>query len=322
MTRTVAFVMGAPHSGTTLLTLILGSHSRGFALGEMEGLPGAIRERPGRDAFCMVCEEEACPIWNRGFAGDFLARRFGRKPGLRNPRALLARAARFGRGFYEELFDTTGAEILVDSSKSPAWLATRLGERRDWRRADPALVVISRDGRAAVNSWLRKFPDTPAEDFAARWVRQVKRLKAAFAGFDPARRALVRYEDLAADPEPVAARLCAVIGIGFEPAMVRYWAHEHHLFKANAGTLSLIARHRVETGQATTEVELAGGREAHYARLGRTIRPDERWRTEMSDEHLAIFEKIAGETNRAYASEEPPTGMRGHPARIPPAGRD
>ena len=196
----------------------------------------------------MVCEEEACPIWNRGFAGDFLARRFGRKPGLRNPRALLARAARFGRGFYEELFDTTGAEILVDSSKSPAWLATRLGERRDWRRADPALVVISRDGRAAVNSWLRNIPrhagrgscralGAPGEEAQGG----VRRVRPGAPGAGPLRGFSPPH------PEPVAARLCAVIGIGFEPAMVRYWAHEHHLFKANAGTLSLIARHRVES---------------------------------------------------------------------------
>ena len=57
MDRSVVFAMGSPHSGTSLLTLILGSHSRAFALGEMEDFKGSAR--------CRVCEDR-CPIWTSG----------------------------------------------------------------------------------------------------------------------------------------------------------------------------------------------------------------------------------------------------------------
>ena len=301
--RAVVFVMGAPHSGTTLLTLILGSHPDAFALGEMEGLRGAIRQGPNDHGSCCVICEGACPVWNLGFAESFGARRFGPGPGLRRPGALLARINPFARGFYGELFEVTGTDILVDSSKNRTWLEARLRDRRDWRRAAPFLVFISRDGRASVNSWRKKYPQTPVKDLAMRWVRQVEDPEIAFEAFDPDRKIHVRYEDLAADPGAVTSRLCAALGIGFQPDMVAYWTHEHHLFKANAGTVSLIAGHRMATGEAARAKTLSDHRGSFYADLGRTIRPDERWRDEMSRDNLAIFEEVAGETNRAYASE-------------------
>ena len=133
MDRSVVFAMGSPHSGTSLLTLILGSHSRAFALGEMEDFKGSSR--------CRVCEDR-CPIWTPGFSRGFARRRFGR-----GHRAFLTRVSPFAKGFYEQLFEVTGADILVDSvqagdmARDAAGDAARLAPR-------PAVLHLHRPRRA------------------------------------------------------------------------------------------------------------------------------------------------------------------------------
>lgn len=45
----------------------------------------------------------------------------------------------------------------------------------------------------------------------------------------------LRYEDLVADPEGELRRLCAFLGLEFEPAMLRYGEHDHGDFVKGIG---------------------------------------------------------------------------------------
>lgn len=85
-------------------------------------------------------------------------------------------------------------------------------------------VHIIRDGRAVALSYLERpewGPETMAEA-ANHWKNRVRRGRAAGRAIGAERYMEVRYEDVVADPEAVARRVCDFLGLEFEEGMLRY----------------------------------------------------------------------------------------------------
>lgn len=296
--RRVALILGSPRSGSTLLGAMLGAHSEAAMLGEVNRYALIVRQQraylaPGR--LCVICGG-VCPVWDRAVPRSFGLRHFG-------PTGALWSALPRARGVYEELFDATGARVLVDTSKTDAWARARLDHPRDWRRsgsgAEPRLILLTRDGRGTVTSMRHKSPGKPIAEFADRWVRLVRPRIAAYDGFDPDRRVRVRYEDLVADPDAALRRVCAAIGMEFEPGMAEYWRHDHHVLGGNLGTLSLIANWRFEAGLRDRPARPPRrGQQKIYRDAGYAVFDDQRWREELDEADLAAFEEHAGDLNR------------------------
>ena len=62
--RAVVFVLGSGHCGSTLLDLILGSHSEAFSLAEFIHISRLIdTPEPERGPVCAICEG-SCPFWD------------------------------------------------------------------------------------------------------------------------------------------------------------------------------------------------------------------------------------------------------------------
>lgn len=296
----VVFIVGAPHSGSTLLSLILGSHGRGFALNELDAFTqrGGWR-RQARGRRCHVCEG-VCPFWDERVSGLALARRFG------GPAPWQRAASRLPgpRGsLYPHLMAASGAGLLVDSSKNPAWVEARLGERGLGRPGpEPVVVKLVRDGRATVAAHRRKkHRDVAVEALTERWLGWMDGIDDLLGRHPGLLRATLAYEGLAAEPEGEVRRLCDALGIAFEPAMLRFWEHEHHPLRGNKATRSLITRWREGEAEQARAVNSAHG--DHYRALGLAIRPDERWREELDAEAMATFERLAGARNRALLDE-------------------
>lgn len=293
--RRVALILGSPRSGSTLLGAMLGAQSEAVMLGEVNRHARVLRDRRAQGAperLCDVCEGD-CPLWDRAVPRSFGARHFD---GI-DPRPP---AGAEGPGPYEELFAATGARVLVDSSKTAAWARARLEDARDWRRAEPRLILLTRDGRGTVASMRHKSPGRPVAELADRWARLVRAVAEVHERADPARRARVRYEDLVADPDAALRRLCAAIGMRFEPGMAAYWRHEHHPLGGNLGTLSLVADWRHEAGLRGRPARAPRrGRQAIYREAGYAVFDDQRWREELDAADLAAFEARAGDLNRA-----------------------
>ncbi|HJV28414.1 MAG TPA: sulfotransferase [Aromatoleum sp.] len=299
--RKVVFVMGNGHSGSTLLELILGGHPKVRALGELNNLHKAIdADEPDEPRLCHVCEGY-CEFWNGQVDRATIARHVSQR-GLFAP---LKRGVSLLRNdLYRHLFTKSGAEILVDGSKSVSWISRQVRPRLSWGDVSPFLLYIVRDGRAVVNSRLRKYPDRSVEQEARHWKRITERLHAYYDKFPADRRHRVSYEDLATKPEEVIRGVCQALQIDFRPSMLRYWEHDHHTTFGNTGTRSLIARYRTQFGvadapAAAESVEITRARHGeHYDQVGLAIRLDERWKRELSEEQLAAFDSIGGELNR------------------------
>lgn len=268
-------ICGAGHSGSTLLGLILDGHSACFYLGE----GGKIRylhdeSKPLRKRACKLCGEN-CPVWSQ----------------FRWDRA---------RPLYRQVAAHVGSSVIIDSTKNADWIRERIGELRG-DGAQAYLLYLVRDGRAVINSRLRKYPERDAEQQIVDWMHQIERSEALFTSFDgPKLR--VRYEDLATDPERVVTALCGVLDLPFESNMLRFDEFVHHPLGGNNGTQFLASRQRLDDPDSAA-ITLGDRSRAYYEGHARGVQLDLRWKRELQPEHLALFGRVAGQFNQSMQWE-------------------
>lgn len=265
------FMSAARYSGSTLLGVMLGAHPSIFYAGEATkiwnfGDPSA----PLRNRVCKLCGP-GCTVWG----------------GLRVDN---------GEDLYEMLSRRTRRPIVFDSTKGINRVRPQLAARQGV--VPLHLIVLTRDGRAVVNSDLRKWPETSAHDHAAAWVERMREVEELASRWPGAVHRL-RYEELALRPESTLRALANFLGVFFDPAMLDPWDSDQHPIGGNPGPLLLFSRKRTKVVVNPDEKT-----RYWYGSHPREIVLDLRWKREMNVDALAVFEEVAGETNRAYVWEE------------------
>ena len=226
------------------------------------------RNKALRKRVCKLCGED-CPIWSR-FSWDR------------------------GTPLYEQVARATGTPVVVDSTKSTAWIEERLAELE---RVDvPALLVfLGRDGRAVVNSRIRKYPERAPVDLIRHWRAQIEASRALYARYEGPKCEL-SYEQLASEPELTIRQLCGSLDLDFEPGMLAYEQHEHHPLGGNNGTQYLVARSRF-ADPTRAFVDLPERSRGYYSQHPGAITLDLRWQQELAPKHRALFDELAGDVN-------------------------
>ncbi len=269
--KTAVMITGAGHSGSTLLGMVLA------------GLPGAVYvgegakarflhdpRKPLRKRACKMCGED-CAFW-----ADF--RWDGSAP------------------LYPLIAAHAGASIVIDSTKNPDWIRNRAAEARA-AGSDVRLIYLTRDGRAVINSRLRKYPDRDPAEQIEDWKAQMSAAQALSDEFG-AEAMRLAYEELATNPDAVTRRLAAFIGASWREEMIDFQARDYHLLGGNSGTQYLAAREQGAAGPAAT---LNARSKDYYACHGNGIRLDLRWKQELAAENAALFEQLAGDVNAPLA---------------------
>ncbi len=301
----VVFIMGAGHCGSTLIDLIMGSHSQSFSLGELQRIHSSIDTFSKTTQICGVCVGH-CPFWNDK-AQLSLLKLFYSKANRRS--AFASKLSQCLYNPYKLLSKWSNKSILIDSSKRPGWIQRQLRFPYRWLGIKPYLLYMVRDGRAVVSSYRRKYDDKDLVQIIDHWKQETIKMNRFYEQFSPNRRVTVHYEDLATQPEKVVKSLCNSLDIEFEPAMLNYWAGDHHHLYGNGGTRALIYRYRDQQQQSSPEQRLRAERAKehykyeYYDQVDISIKLDERWRTEMSEKDLSIFEDIAGDLNRSLLKD-------------------
>jgi Sulfotransferase family len=240
----VLYVMGIYHSGTTVLSNLVGQLDGYFAVGELRTLWPKLT----RDHYRCGCGELLleCPVWSRIIKSTFgegedrvtlardmwrcqrealheyhtwlrvggLLRRRGK--GLPAGGPLARYADGLGR-LYRAIAAETGAQVIVDSSKEPTDAALLLL----MPEVDPAFVQIVRDPRGMVYSILRvQAGGDPVA--GSRWRQSAYAALSWSAGnlagaavrraAGPGRSALLRYEDFVRHPRDSVAALADMAG--------------------------------------------------------------------------------------------------------------
>jgi len=252
-------VVGAARSGTTLLRLMLDAHPALAIPSETGFVPQLIDagRRPGASPEALA----ALLVEHRRFAD------FGFEPA--EVHELFARVEPFNapdalRAFFGAYAERQGKSRWGD--KTPAY-ALRM---RDIGRALPEVrfVHVIRDGRDVRLSQMGRGESPPsAAKHARRWRRRVRAAQRQGRSLPYLE---VRFEDLVTDTEAELRRVCELIELDYEPAMLAY--HERATDRLPASEL----RAHLRTAEPPSP-----------ERIGR-------WRREMPPEDLAEFNRVAG----------------------------
>ena len=293
----VVYILGAGHSGSTLLAMLLGAHPRICTVGEVKA-PAVSATGEYRCSCGRVLTE--CPFWiavahevsMRGSRFDIadgasdirrarsgLARRLLR-PLHRGPwleaardtalqllpewRAHAARVQAFSEAVAYGSCSVAGKDVFVDSSKTGLQLKYLLRNPR----LDVKVIRLVRDGRGVALSYT-KADGLSMAAAANAWKRSNEEAATIVAQLDPDRWFDLRYEVLCSALEPTLLALSRFIGVSpFQPAAMREQVAQH-----------VLGNNRMRLS--------AGG-----------VRLDEKWRRELSAADLETFDGVAGALNR------------------------
>jgi hypothetical protein len=207
-------VLSAPRSGSTLLRVILGSHSDLYAPPELPLKHLGVRAetewiKASLDGLELTTEDLEHMLWDRVLAEAL--RRSG-KPRLvvKTPSNVLVweriAACWPDARFVFLLRHPAGAVASLHSSFDPAWRPEEAGSMEE---------SVAR---------------------GLRYMTVVEQARSALPGFT------VRYEELTASPERVVRELCEFLGVPFQPEMLEYGSFGHAGFTPGLGDSSLNIR--------------------------------------------------------------------------------
>lgn len=189
-------------------------------------------------------------------------------------------------GIYREYMNTIGQVKKRWGDKSGSYTTSRLGSiKRSLPHA--FLLHIVRDGRDVACSYRAlqgikgkyapRLPTDPLE-IAYIWKKNVNRISRFLSEWPAAQRAQVRYEDLVMSPGPTLQKLCAELGEEYDYRMLDF--HRQNVKQ------SLEPKVYLAWKQKTLE-------EISDSQVGR-------WKTEMSEAEVRLFEALAGDVLRRY----------------------
>lgn len=264
--NTPFFILGAARSGTTMLRLMLNSHSRLAIPFESHFLVRIFRELP---LDCKLGTEQAnqvadIVIAEKNFQTWHLDPELVRNNLLNQVPASLS-----------VLVDTLYKMEIAESGK-PRWGDKTPYYYECWYQLSELfpqakLVHIIRDGRDVVRSLEKVDWHGPTnEDRARYWQERVEIAHIAARELGPERNLIVRYEDLVLDAQSILNEICEFLGESFEPGMLNFYQDANRHISGIDGDV--------------------------HAKLDRPPRSDdiERWRFEMSEWDQIRFEAIAG----------------------------
>jgi len=223
----IVYIIGVGHSGSTLLDLLLGSHSRTFSVGELIALSSVGKSGRHARVLGMPCDCGAptkldCAFWSevdRRLASERSTSLHEIDLETADPDAF--RAA--NRALYDAVAEVSGRAWIVESSKRP-----RRFERLVEAGFDVRPIHLLRAPHGVVASNVRKGHDWREE--CRRYSRQAIRTREMLAERE---HMLIRYEDLATRPEATVRSVMDWLGLEFEPAQLRWDLGVRHNLAGN-----------------------------------------------------------------------------------------
>ena len=203
MKNKVVFVLSHIYSGSTWLSLLLGSHSKAFYLGE-------INKLYSRSDFmsCSLCDEmdRDCTYFND----------------VKNI---------YYVDIHNAIAERTNAQVLIDNSKRIKWSRKLLRDDR----YEHKYIHIVKDPRAIYYSLLKRNRPADVEHWAKRNM-EIGRFLNEFS-LD---KITLPYNVLAENLDTSLTRLDQWLDLTFEPEQKQYWKFEHHGPGDNSATKSFL----------------------------------------------------------------------------------
>ncbi len=195
-----AFVLSTVRSGSTLLRMLLDSHSQIHSPHEMhlKSIDVNVKGKYGEKALAEVKldrDELNHVLWD---------------------------------WYLHRELATTGKRLLVNKTPNDVFIADRI--QACW--PDARFIFLLRHPLAVARSRAKLRPQDPEDVNIARVLKYADAVEAARHTYDGH---TIRYEDLTADPVTELTKLCAFLGVDFEPTMLEYGKFSSGSFKAGLG---------------------------------------------------------------------------------------
>ena len=292
----LVYILGAGHSGSTLLNLILNGHSKIIGLSEIHQIGRYVRKKSDRrqlktNFWQDVTERyqiatgtpltsinihwKKAPIWGdinltkkkSNIASTLLDEITCRRK-IRNCKAQeFTDWTQQNQVLFSCIAEQSGAKILIDSSKH--W--QRLSLLNKSRCFKIKVIHLVRDGRGVVNSYNRKFGSFNAALY--KWLRNAILPCYVRREFEQSNWLRLHYEELASQPETTLRKLCDFLQIDYEPQMLHYRQHPNIGLRGNFGVNN---------------------------RQDEKIILDQKWKRELSSVNLVKFTLFGGWLNTYY----------------------
>ncbi len=278
------FLVGFQRSGTTLLRMMLDSHPLIAIPLDTTGLwdryaqklgdYGDLTQSANRGRLVDdLLQEERITLWQTPLTAGCILELWQR-PGY--PGVIEA--------FYRAYAQARGKPIWAD--KEPGNM-TRIPQLNRWFPGCRIIHII-RDGRDACMSQKKQkeFGFDDVLPCATAWREQVWWVRSMGELLGPDRYCEILYERLVETPEPVLRRVCAFVGVPFDPAMLQY--------------------------HCRTAESIPDSKRHIWPLIGEPPQKDRvaAWKREMSPGLRLSFEKRAGDVLRALGYET----LAGHPS--------
>ena len=250
---TVVFVLSPGHSGSTLLELMLGAHSRVASGGEIKMLAPANQTRTSvqkRSCTCGGGLAPRCDFW-RAVDAELL-----RADGLTFAELDVESA-------WSRVSDGTTSRSFARSPRSPAATSSSTPRRTSVASSACARSPSSTSSRSASSATLgarcrRMRKGRPLTKWARHYTRHILLARKLLAGVE---HAFIRYESLATDPQTTMTSLMTWLGQSFEPSQLKWHDRKQHSIGGN-------------TMRFEQEAE---------------VRLDTRWKTELTARQIALI---------------------------------
>lgn len=304
----VLYIVAHGHSGTTLLDTLVGNMPDAISTGELERISEwAVSEDVEKKCTCGDRIDQ-CPLW--GDVCDHLIKRSGASQsrldfwrafdtrqgdvktriytGIIYPILLMlsnakilklfkfnhivnksSKAAENSWALYDAISASSGNSLIVDSSKSPL----RMKALYLLRPKSFYVIHLVRDGRAVVASYQRRLPKSVA-CYAKEWRTRFFYRWIMLLTVKSDRKKIVKYEDLATNPEMILKDICSFLNVSGE--------YVESSLKNPVGITHNISGNPARLNKAAMS----------------NVVLDKRWMKEMSDNDVSIFNRISGRLNR------------------------
>jgi hypothetical protein len=264
------YIFGLPHSGSTLLTLLMNAHPEIGTIGELQLLANhleAIKIKTGR--FGCSCGQKIwnCPVFTQVLARhgeefdrfNFIhGRTFREYPTYTQDQK--DSYHRKHKRLVQTILELTHGTIFLDDDKTPWKVPLLIGNPF----FNVKVINLVRDGRGVLASWLRRGNDL------GLWVHYEKEREIALRLLKKEQYIRIAYEDLCKDTEGQLRTIYDFLGVPIDTIILNY-----------------------RTG---AENHVWGG--LGKSRGSEKIILDERWKHELNAHHIKEFNQKGAEINR------------------------
>ncbi len=278
----VIILAGEGHSGSTLLDLVMDSHSQVVGVGELSHYGDHLNS----GELCSCGNEiKDCEFWQKVFEGVDVSKlppTHRRKPDFLlnsdnflyyaggSEKKLDAREyARAAERVYKNIARFSGKKVVFDSSKDYDRAEAIIKFSED---LDITLLHLVRDGRGVAYSNIKLGRRGFA--FMKRWAMTNIKIELVKKRNKNIPNIFILYEDFVKDPKNILKFILGRVGLPFEPEMLRFKNNVHY---QPGGNFNLRIKAKSD------EIKL-----------------DEKWKREMSAKDKIVFNVLFGWLNLFY----------------------